>query len=269
MASALQVPKDMSKSANYLSYYLFFGGHGELLVLCSLRRKKGSGAGRDFVQAPGEREGRAGVLLPSALTHDLVQSSRLLPPGSCVWQQSLQDHCSDICAAYFWMNQGLLLTVPAGEATRESHRNHDGMCYSVIPLSLPSSHRCLAKSWSGLLFKNSNWADKYQLLRIIVCLEQNSLKSLRKLLQWEPYTQILLAAVVQRESSRNALEKGLGLLLFSGCMRQTSDRAATSEGFSSETERIKRRKNIKKWLALCGLVSFKAEWCSSGCEGKG
>lgn len=53
-------------------------------------------------------------------------------------------------------------------------------------------------------------------------------------------------------------------------MRQNSDRPVTSEGFSSGTERIKRRKNIKKGLVLCGLVSFSgaAEWCSSGCEGK-
>lgn len=40
---------------------------------------------------------------PHQLMRSWVQSSQLLPPGSGVWQQCLQDHCSDICVAYFWI----------------------------------------------------------------------------------------------------------------------------------------------------------------------
>ena len=78
----------------------------------------------------------------------------LLPPaydiGVCripVSEQiRFENCCSDIYAVYFDMNQGLWLTVPAGYGTGKSHRNHDGRWYTVMPPSLPSSHRCLAKS---------------------------------------------------------------------------------------------------------------------------
>lgn len=70
-------------------------------------------------------------------------------------QSMFENTCSEVYAIYFCMNQALLLTVPAWYRTGKSHRNNDGRSCSVIPLSLPRSHRCLAKSWTETRLANS------------------------------------------------------------------------------------------------------------------
>lgn len=156
---ALLVPKGMSKSSNSCPSHTC-----QISVSLPFLRRLRRAAAPLWAEEPQELQGQPWVCAapgerprwswhPTSLRAGAKPRLPLPAPARDVSvsrtplseQTEPENHCSDVCAVHFRMNQGLLLAVPAGYRTGRSHRNHDGRWHAVTPLFLPSSHRCLAK----------------------------------------------------------------------------------------------------------------------------